>query len=565
MYVNFMGKQLNLDWVSDIIGNDYRKWRKGDVITIQAQTGTGKTFFITGDEECEGLIDYLESHEHLIYICNRTNLKRQLKIDLLKKFNQKIPINKETNDIDFEELDKITKIENIVITSYHALANGELENMYLGEHNNLDMFDYIIADECHFLLADGDFNNKCLLAYKKLIRTLHRNAVKIFISATMDDVKEYIEQNYNKLKKKQFGLGNGELREYSTGIDYSYLDVNYFKDLKDIATLIRNDDSEEKWIVFVTNIDDGKKLKKDLQNIKAEIIKSGTKSEELTSIINESKFNSKVLICTKAMDNGINIKDDSVKNVVVMAWDRITFIQEVGRIRIDITNAPEIKLYIPCKKKSSFSSLIKFTYEPKSDLIELHKNNFKEFNKRYDFDYDKLYKDIFYKSEEGWKVNAVGEYQLKKAFKFAGDMIAEFKIIGEFTYVFTQLLWLGLAETFNANKLIQEVADNEELESIETYLSNNIGEIIYAKEDRKPLIEKINLIDGHNSRLKETEDKPVKIVYISDVEQLNMYLEKTVNSDYRIKQLPRITKTIDNKRHNFKSPWIITTKEEFSI
>lgn len=560
-----MGKKLNLEWVSDIIGNDYRKWRKGDVITIQAQTGTGKTFFITGNDECEGLIDYLESHEHLIYICNRTNLKRQLKIDLLKKFNQKIPINKETNDVDFEELDKITKIENIVITSYHALANGELENMYLDEHNNLDMFDYIIADECHFLLADGDFNNKCLLAYKKLIKTLHRNAVKIFISATMDDVKEYIEENYKKLRKKQLGLGNGELLEYSTGTDYSYLDVSYFKDLKDIATLIRNDDSEEKWIVFVTNIDDGKKLKKDLKNIKAEIIKSGTKSEELTSIINESKFNSKVLICTKAMDNGINIKDVSVKNVVVMAWDRITFIQEVGRIRVDITNAPEIKLYIPCKKKSSFSSLIKFTYEPKSNLIELHKNNFKEFNKRYDFDYDKLYKDIFFKAEEGWKVNAVGKYQLEKAYKFAGDMIAEFKIIGEFTYVFTQLLWLGLAETFNANKLIEEVADNEELESIETYLSNNAGEIIYTKEDRKPLIEKINLIDGHNSRLKETEDKPVKIVYISDIEQLNMYLEKTVNSDYRIKQLPRITKTIDNKRNNFKSPWIITTKEEFSI
>ncbi|NFA42121.1 DEAD/DEAH box helicase [Clostridium botulinum] len=565
MYDNFMGKKLNLKWVSEIIGSDYRKWHKGDVITIQAQTGTGKTFFITGDEEHEGLIDYLEPHEHLIYICNRTNLKRQLKIDLLKKFNQKLPINKETNGVDFEELDKITKIANIVITSYHALANGELENMYLGEHNNLDMFDYIIADECHFLLADGDFNNKCLLAYKKLIKTLHINAIKIFISATMDDVKEYIKQNYNKLKNKQFGLGDGELRGYSTGIDYSYLDVGYFKNLKDIKMLIKNDNSDEKWIVFVTNINDGEKLKKDLRDIKVEIIKSGTKSEELTSIINESKFNSKVLICTKAMDNGINIKDDSVKNVIIMSWDKITFIQEVGRIRVDITNAPEIKLYIPCKKKSSFSSLIKFTYEPKSDLIELHKNNLKEFNKRYDFDYDKLYKDIFYKSEKGWKVNAVGEYQLKKAFKFAGDMITGFDMIGEFAFVFIQLLWLGLAETFDVNKLIEEVQDNEVMESIEEYLSNNIGEIIYTKKDRKPLIEKINLIDGHNSRIKNTEDKPAKIVYISDIEQLNMYLEKTVKSNYRIKQLPRITKTIDNKRHNFKSPWIITTKDEFLI
>ena len=37
---------LNLKWVSDTIGEEYKQWRKGDIITIQAQTGTGKTYFV---------------------------------------------------------------------------------------------------------------------------------------------------------------------------------------------------------------------------------------------------------------------------------------------------------------------------------------------------------------------------------------------------------------------------------------------------------------------------------------------------------------------------------------
>ena len=77
--------------MTETIGKDYKDWKKGDIIRIQAQTGTGKTYFITGDKKHKGLIDTLKDYEKMIYICNRTELKKQIKIDLLNKYEMKIP------------------------------------------------------------------------------------------------------------------------------------------------------------------------------------------------------------------------------------------------------------------------------------------------------------------------------------------------------------------------------------------------------------------------------------------------------------------------------------------
>ena len=38
--------KLNLEWVSNLVGEEYKQWRDGDVIIIESQTGTGKTHFM---------------------------------------------------------------------------------------------------------------------------------------------------------------------------------------------------------------------------------------------------------------------------------------------------------------------------------------------------------------------------------------------------------------------------------------------------------------------------------------------------------------------------------------
>lgn len=69
--------KLNLSYVSDIMGETYKKWKPGNIIIIDAQTGTGKNFFIENV-----LIPWIVDKK-LLFISNRTNLKRQVKKRLL--------------------------------------------------------------------------------------------------------------------------------------------------------------------------------------------------------------------------------------------------------------------------------------------------------------------------------------------------------------------------------------------------------------------------------------------------------------------------------------------------
>ena len=540
-----MGKKLNLQWVSDVIGNDYKKWRKGDVVSIKAQTGTGKTWFIKNK-----LIPYMEDWESMLIVVNRTNLKRQLKIDLFNYYNQPIPDN----------LDDARKIGNVTILSYQKISEMKNGKDYGLKEFNIDHFDYIVCDECHFFLSDSGFNNKTDLAFEALIRERHRNAVKIFISATMDEIEKAIENGFNNSLEEWFGTGKNKYwpsKLYDTGIDYSYVDCKYFKSINDVTTLIKNDKSEDKWLVFVTKKSDANDIKERLEGIhKCEIITKDTKtkdSEDLQSIINESKFKSKVLICTKAMDNGINIEDETVKNIVIMAYDKVTFIQELGRVRQDIENAYDINLYIPTFSWSSFNTLINIKYEPKKDDIKLFEEDYNKFCNKYDRNLDKLHKDIFYRHKDGsYKINPNGYCRLIKDDLFAKEMLENYKVFDKYAYVLKQLEWLDLTDTFSVDKLIEDVVDDEEVCNLEQYLSNLFDNkvVMLQAKDRTELIKNIGLIDGHNSNIKKD-----KIKYIKNIETLNAHL-KGLKSSYRIKEF-ETSRISGGKKKNYKNAWNI--------
>jgi hypothetical protein len=485
-----MGKKLNLKWVTDVIGEDYKNWEKGDIVKIQAQTGTGKTFFITGNSKVNGLVDRMNDYEKMIYICNRTELKRQIKLDLLKKYNFEIPYLKDKEEnfifdkdgnkiLDTKTLDDTKIIKNIVITSYHAISYGRLENIYCEGKNNLDNFDYIICDECHFFMTDSGFNNKSYLALEELINTRHMKAIKIFISATMDEVEDIIKKQAEKHKTIGFGsYSNFEIHDYQTGIDYSYLNVNYFKNIKDIIQIIKNDKTDEKWIVFVTSKTRGEEIENKLKesNIFATFIHANTgDNEEKKKITAECKFNSKVLISTKCLDNGVNIKDETVKNIVIMAYDKTTFVQEIGRVRFKIDDAPTIKLYIPMFSTTVFSGKISENYQPKIDDLDLFEKDKKAFKKKYNNDFDKTPKDIFYLDENtDWTINILGGARVYKDKIFSSKMVDGFKANDKFTFIKKQLEWLELSSTFDESNLIQNVVDDEAMETLEEYLNNCI-------------------------------------------------------------------------------------------
>ena len=63
-----------------------------------------------------------------------------------------------------------------------------------------------------------------------------------------------------------------------------------------------------------------------------------------SEIINDNSFSSKVLIATNVLDNGVNILDPDLKNIVISFCDKTTFLQRLGRKRL--SEPDTIQIYI---------------------------------------------------------------------------------------------------------------------------------------------------------------------------------------------------------------------------
>ena len=97
-------KKLNLKFVSELIGDDYKKWKKGELIGIESQTGTGKNYFIFNT-----LLKNLKLRDKMIYFCNRSALKNETKLELYLIQNIPIPMTKE-REIDWGTINKTATI-----------------------------------------------------------------------------------------------------------------------------------------------------------------------------------------------------------------------------------------------------------------------------------------------------------------------------------------------------------------------------------------------------------------------------------------------------------------------
>lgn len=562
-------EKLKLKKVSDIIREDYKKWTQGDVVLIDAQTGTGKTYFINS------VLAKTYPNKKILYICNRIHLKSQIKKDLLenflkinpkdglktikevnKKFNKSISDNKIVNqkDFAFENIDLIDTIGNIKIQSYQSLSNVIINNRFFNENEYFNSYfssyDYIVFDECHYLYSDATFNNKTNFIFEEIFFRIS-NAVKIFMSATLEDLKPHIDNIFNTANQKDTYNLNviSEIlhyKFYSTNRDYSYLDIRYFKTLDTLIQKIQDDNSSNKWIIFVSNLKDAKYLKENLKKIKTVIVKQGTKNKEVDSIINESKFNSKVLISTKVLDNGINIKDENVKNIVIMALDKTTFLQELGRVRVNIDTPYKINLFIPMKSQKTFITLKNKVYIPKKKQKELFTYEHEKFTRIYNIEFNKLHSDLFflnksystkkiiwydnkpvykikgydsyhnpvynYDNYSIWTLNPIGCKKLDIDSKFTDYIIEKFDIEGDFAFIKEQLSWLDLSHTFDENNLLDGINNldtnfniEEKISELENFLINNLtidkkNKKKLEEDKKKKLSQMINELKSINNK-----------------------------------------------------------------
>ena len=163
---------------------------------------------------------------------------------------------------------------------------------------------------------------------------------------------------------------------------------------------------------------------------------------------------------------------------MVQAWDKTTFIQEVGRLRINIEDAHEITLYIRCASKKSFQNLINGNingkgYKDKLRMVDVFYGDIEMFKKTYNNDLVSVPEDLFYlNTNNNWTLNKLGLTRLELDNAFAERMIEAFKKDKEFAFILEQLSWLELEDTFNEANLIDAELNIEVMKDLEQFLYN---------------------------------------------------------------------------------------------
>ena len=191
------------------------------------------------------------------------------------------------------------------------------------------------------------------------------------MSATIFNIQKYIIKDYS-LKfyenKKGASVVRGDVeiqgwyRNYEGEADFSWINLIGLNRIETIPELVKK--SRGKWLIFVDSIERGKDIQQllDETGIENRFIEARTKydediKEDFQEIVQKEKFRKKVLIATSVLDNGVNIVDYELRNMVIMADTQEEFIQMLGRKRLldeEKQNQDMLNLYILPKGEKEF-------------------------------------------------------------------------------------------------------------------------------------------------------------------------------------------------------------------
>lgn len=287
--------------ISEIIGNSYKHWNSGDMVSISSGTGSGKSYFVQNI-----LADYAKQNGELIlYLVPRKKLKEQIEAKL--------------------EKEGITNITVKMYQSVEAIGNNH------GDNNDwLNAYKYIVCDESHYFTNDASFNDYTDMSLEHLLSTSH--AVTLFLSATGDTIINYLKRFYKERK----------LHEYHLEQDYIYIEKlsAYQSDeylYKAMDWLLKNN---QKAMIFIQSDRKAYQIFKKYEQhatfvcgVKSDYVGFVDK-EKVDKIVNEEKFDSLFLIATSALDVGVNIIDLDVQHIIIDMLDTDTFLQCLGRKRL---------------------------------------------------------------------------------------------------------------------------------------------------------------------------------------------------------------------------------------
>lgn len=394
-------------WISDVIGDSFKEWENKNskknilgsdatTVYIEAPTGAGKTYFII-----KKLLPFaIEKGRSILFLSNRNILLKQIREEVTSDLYKDEDKNKKDDFLENGIFSYSTGLSNITVINYQSFI-GKVKAGYIPQEFLLKHY-YVIFDEVHFFLEDSLFNPYIFKCFDLLMQN-YNNSVKVFISATITEVMEVIDTDILEFyAHRRNNIDHLTIKKpvfyYKINPSIAKYTPYYFFDEKEIISAIKHNKVEDKWLIFVSSKKYGTELKAKIESAINELIydaeyklricrtelrslhnEERTKKRELIkyleaersrlkgstveficsddkrrtttkTIEKTSKFTQKILIATKVLDNGINIKDSDVKHIVLPFSHRVDFIQMLGRKRVEENET--VNLYIQYLKDS---------------------------------------------------------------------------------------------------------------------------------------------------------------------------------------------------------------------
>ncbi|GAB4074780.1 hypothetical protein GCM10028778_22830 [Barrientosiimonas marina] len=329
-----------------ITNNEIKSWNNGDIITIKAGTGAGKSYFIKND-----LYDYAKNNDkNILMLVSRKQIINNFKKDIEGK-------------------------TNIDIDTYQKLEQSIVHDI----DYDLSKYDYIVCDEFHYFLND-DFNKWIDLSFDKIMNST--NNIKIFMSATGDSVVRYFSENHVNTKNYSLPFNFDKIRN-----------LRFFYKENTIEGFIEKAiNNNQKAIFFVESAEKACELHRKYPNHTMFNCSESSKyykyvnKKKIKDMLDNNKFDDLILITTRVIDTGINIEDPELHKVVIDVVSASNIIQCLGRKRFT-DDQDYIDVYIKSRNKKSIESYRRNVENAKNKMDIL------------DFNGDHAYLDRFYRDD----------------------------------------------------------------------------------------------------------------------------------------------------------------------
>ena len=306
-------------WVADVIREDYKAWSKGKV-AIEATTGTGKTSFVMGPLMDWALAETvrLKIPRQMLILCNR----RALKADIMAKFEARCKPQIFMNE--FGEPDCLAY--DIVTIATYQYFEKRLKHAK-DKRRVLNSYKIIVLDECHYFFDDASFNENTAALYQA-IKEQEEEGLVVWMTATPENMysvwmrREQLKpEHYYKLVRKAEHITRAWI---------------YYKDTELIDIIDRAAARGEKVLVMVTKRDKLDSMRA-LYGDKAAYYCSANNlkgpMDELEDCVRGGKLQKPILFATEALYNGVDIKDETLKHIVIESWVPLKIMQMQGRKR----------------------------------------------------------------------------------------------------------------------------------------------------------------------------------------------------------------------------------------